>query len=179
MIRLMVIRLMVIRVTEEEIIMNQHKLSVWLKAIIAGIGVCGMIVYFAVLPVCGNSLRQSYPEFSSWFWPWLIFLWLTAVPCYAVLVLGWKIAVNIGNDRSFSADNARLLQTAAWMAAGDTLFFFLGNLVFFFLNMNHPAVLLGSLLVCFAGVAVTVAAACLSHLVRKAAVLQDESDLTV
>jgi len=47
------------------------------------------------------------------------------------------------------------------------------------LNMNHPGILLLSLLICFVGVAVTVAAACLSHLVRKAAKLQDESDLTV
>lgn len=159
--------------------MNQHKLSVWLKAIIAGIGICGLIVYFVILPVYGNSLRQDLPEFAYCFWPWLIFLWVTAIPCYAALVLGWKIAVRIGEDRSFSVDNARSLQTIAWLAAGDTVFFFLGNLVFFFLNMNHPGVLVISLLICFAGVAVTVAAACLSHLVRKAAVLQDESDLTV
>jgi hypothetical protein len=33
--------------------------------------------------------------------------------------------------------------------------------------------------VVFAGVAITVAAAALSHLVRKAAALQEESDLTI
>ena len=36
-----------------------------------------------------------------------------------------------------------------------------------------------SLLICFAGVAVTVAAICLSHLVQKAAGLQEQSDLTI
>ena len=72
-----------------------------------------------------------------------------------------------------------LLQRIAWLAAGDTAFFFLGNVVFTLLSMNHPGILLLSLLICFAGVAVTVAAACLSHLVRKAADLQEQSDLTI
>ena len=93
--------------------------------------------------------------------------------------MGWKIAVNIGKDRSFTLENARLLQIISWLAAGDAAFFFLGNIVLFFLNMNHPGILLISLLICFAGVAVAVAAACLSHLVRKAADLQEQSDLTI
>ena len=159
--------------------MNQTRLSRSLKAILAGVGVCGLIVYFAILPSIGDSMHASYPEFAAWHWPWMIFLWLTAVPCYAALAMGWKIADNIGRDRSFSAENARLLQRVAWLAAGDTAYFFLGNVVLLFLNMNHPGILLISLLICFAGVAVTVAAVCLSHLVYKAADLQEQSDLTI
>ena len=159
--------------------MNQQKLSAWLKAIIILIGLCGLVVYFGILPGCGSWLHDSYPEFASWHWPWMIFLWITAIPCYAILVLGWKIAVNIGENRSFSSANAGLLQGIAWLVAGDILFFFLGNVVFLFLGMNHPGILLVSLLICFVGFSVTVAAACLSHLVRKAADLQEQSDLTV
>ncbi len=159
--------------------MNQQKLSAWLKGIIIGIGLCGLVVYFAVLPAMGDSLIEGSPEFASWRWPWLIFLWVTALPCYAALAAGWQIAANIGKDRSFSGDNARLLQRIARLAAGDTAFFFLGNVVLMLLSMNHPGVLLASLLICFAGVAVTVAAVCLSHLVHKAADLQEQSDLTI
>ena len=159
--------------------MSQAKLSRSLKIILAGVGVCGIIVYFAILPTIGADLRDSYPEFAGWHWPWMVFLWCTSIPCFLVLALGWKIAANIGADRSFSAENARLLQRIAWLAAGDTAFFFTGNVVFLFLNMNHPWILLASLLICFAGVAVTVAAVCLSHLVQKAADLQEQSDLTI
>ena len=109
----------------------------------------------------------------------MIFLWVAAVPCYAALVLGWRIAASIGADRSFTADNARLLRIIGGLAAGDTAYFFAGNVVLLFLNMNHPGVLLISLLICFAGVSVTVAAVCLAHLVRKAADLQEQSDLTI
>ena len=159
--------------------MNQKKLSAWLKAAIIVIGICGLVVCLGVLPNCGAALRDSYPEFASWHWPWMIFLWIAAVPCFAALALGWQVAARIGEDRSFSAANAGYLQKVAWLAAGDTLFFFLGNVVLFFLNMNHPAVFLASLLICLAGAAAAVAAACLSHLVRKAADLQEQSDLTV
>ena len=109
----------------------------------------------------------------------MIFLWCTAIPCYIVLVLGWKIAGNIGADRSFSKENAELLQSIAWLIAGDILFFFLGNAILFFCSMNHPGILLVSLLICVIGIAISVAAACLSHLVRKAADLQEQSDFTV
>ena len=159
--------------------MNQKKLSLWLKAVIIAVGICGLIVYFGILPSISSDLIDSYPEFSSWYWPWMIFLWLTAIPCYSILVLAWKIAVNIGNDRSFSVKNAELLQSIAWLIAGDILFFFLGNVIFLFLSMNHPGIILLSLLICAIGIAVSIAAACLSHLVRKAADLQEQSDLTV
>ena len=159
--------------------MNQQKLSAWLRGVVVGVGMCGLVVYFAVIPVLGLSMKTSYPEFSGCFWPWMIFLWLTAVPCYAALALGWRIAVSIGRDRSFSAENAGMLQTVARLAAGDTAYFFLGNVILLLLSMSHPGIFLLSLLVCFAGVAVTVAAACLSHLVRKAADLQEQSDLTI
>ena len=105
--------------------MDQAKLSRSLKVILAGIGVCGVIVYFVVLPSIGDSLHASFPEFAAWHWPWMVFLWVTAIPCYAVLALGWRVAANIGKDRSFSRENARLLQRIGWLAAGNTVFFFL------------------------------------------------------
>ena len=159
--------------------MEQKSLSKWLKLILLGMGICGLAVYFLIVPSFGDSLRSQYPEFADRYWPWLIFIWISGVPCYAVLALGWRIAVNIGRDASFSLANARCLQNIARLAAGDAAFVFLGNVALLFLNMSHPGVVLLSLLVVFAGAAVAVAAAALSHLVRKAALLQEENDLTI
>ena len=159
--------------------MEQKTLAKWLKIILIGLGICGLAVYFAVIPSYGISLRAEYPEFSNRFWPWLIFLWLTAVPCYSALVLGWKIASGIGNDRSFTERNAGYLKWISWLAAGDTAFFFLGNLALLFANMSHPGIVLLSLLIVFVGTAAAVAAAALSRLVKKAAALQEQSDLTI
>ncbi|MCD7863881.1 MAG: DUF2975 domain-containing protein [Lachnospiraceae bacterium] len=159
--------------------MEQKTLSKWLKCIIIGTGVCGLIFFFFIVPSFGQDLLARYPEFSYCYWPWLIFLWISGIPCYTVLVLAWKIVVNIGRDRSFSSENAKLFQWISYVTAVDTAFFFGGNVVLLLLNMSHPAVTLLSLIVVFVGVAVIVASAALSHLVNKAADLQEQSDLTI
>ena len=159
--------------------MEQKALSKWLKVILIGVFLCALAGYFYILPEFGKSIVNGAPEFSGWYWPWLIFLWCTGLPCYTALFFGWKIAVNIGNDRSFTMENAKLLKWISWLAEGDALFFFIGNIILGLLGMNHPGVILASMLVVFAGVAIAVAAAALSHLVKKAAALQEESDLTI
>lgn len=165
--------------SKKEAIMKQTSLAVWLKLIIIGTGICGVAVYFLILPSLGQSIAGQNPEFLHCYYPWLIFLWITGIPCYAALFLAWKIASNIGADRSFSHENASLLKWIAFLAAGDSLFFFIVNIVYLFLNMNHPGILLSSLIVVFAGTAVSAASAALSHLVKKAASLQEQSDLTI
>ena len=159
--------------------MKQESLARWLKIILIGVGLCGLIVLFVFVPSYGQTLVYEYPEFSDRFWPWLVFLWICGIPCYIALVFGWIIATNIGWDRSFSYDNAKYLKWIAWLAAGDGGFFFVGNACLLFLNMSHPGVFLTSLIVVFVAIAVAVAAAALSHLVQKAAVLQEQSDLTI
>lgn len=159
--------------------MKQDTLSKWLRLIIIGVGICGIIIYAAVVPMLAGTMVDEYPEFSSWQWPWLILIWVTAIPCYMALILAWKIAVNIGADCSFSIANAKLLKWISVLAAVDSAVFFAGNLIYLLLNRNHPSIVLFSLLIEFLGVAISVASAVLSHLVMKAAELQNQSDLTI
>lgn len=159
--------------------MKQDTLSKWLRLIIIGVGICGIIIYAAVIPMMAEAMVDKYPEFSSFQWPWLILIWITAIPCYLVLILAWKIAINIGADRSFSAENAKLLKWIAVLAAADSAILFIGNLIFLLLSMNYPSIVLFSLLIEFFGIAISIASAALSHLVMKAAELQNQSDLTI
>ncbi len=159
--------------------MEQKSLARWLKVVLAGVGICALVVYFVVLPMYGSSLMAEYPEFAGRFWPWMIFLWATAIPVAAILIFGWKVAGNIGLDRSFSLENANYLRSISFLAVADGIFFFAGNLVLLFTDNSHPGIVLFSLLVVFACIAIGVAAAALSHLVKKAADLQEQSDLTI
>jgi len=159
--------------------MKQKALSAWLKGIILGLAVCGLIACAVIIPACGKSLVASYPEFSNRYWPWLFFIWLACVPCFAALGLGWRIAGRIGMDRSFTQKNADALKWIAWLAAGDAGFIFAGNILFVLLDLSHPGVALFSLMIVFVGVAIAIAAAALSHLTQKAAQLQEQSDLTI
>ena len=160
--------------------MNQNNLSKWLKGIIIGTGIFGLIVFGWFLPAYGANFASMNPEVAYCYWPWLIFLWLCAVPCFVSLFFGWKIAKNIGNDNSFSFENSKHLKTISKLAALDSAFFFVGNWALVFMDMSHPGVaLIFAPLVIFVGVAVSVVCATLSHLVYKSAVLQSENDLTI
>jgi len=159
--------------------MEQRKLSVWLKIILTGILICGVAVYTWIIPELGMAIKTKNPEYAYCFAPWLVFIGLTAIPCFTALALVWRIASNIGDDRSFVEKNAGMLKWISVLAAGDAAFFFVGNIVMLLLGMSHPGVTLLSLIVVFVGVAVAVAAAALSHLVHKAALLQEQSDLTI
>ena len=160
--------------------MSQKKLSLLLKIMIIGVALCLAVVYIWIVPEIGAPMAEAGDgEFQSLYVPWLVIIELTALPIIAALVLAWIIAENIGRDRSFCLQNAKLLAVIAVLAAADAAYFFIANVVMMLLNMNHPGLLLGSLIACFAGAAICVAAAGLSHLVRKASKLQDDSDLTI
>ena len=134
--------------------MKQKFFSNWLKVVLIGVALCGLVVYALVVPMYGMSLRSQYPEFSNRFWPWLLFIWVSGIPCFAVLGYAWKITTNIGNDRSFTDQNASLLKTISILSALDAAFFFFGNIVLLFLNMSHPGVVIASFVIVFVGVAV-------------------------
>ena len=159
--------------------MSQTTLSNWLKGIIIGIAICGIIICFLIIPSLGKDIAYQYPEYEHCYLPWLIAIWISVLPCYIVLSYGWKITIEIGKDNSFSKENAGYLKNISILALVDTVYVFLFNVVFLFLNMSHPGVFLASLFVDFAGVTVAVVAAGLSHLVQKAAEIQSENELTI
>lgn len=159
--------------------MSQKSLSKWLKGIIAGMAVCGAIIYLYLIPIWGRDLVEANPEFSNCYIPWLAVLLISSIPCYWGLYFGWRIATEIGKDNSFSKENASYLKNISMLAALDSVYFFMANLVLMVLGMNHPSIFLLSLFVVFAGIAVTVAAAALSHLVKKAADMKEENELTI
>ena len=161
------------------IIMEQKTLATWLKIIIIGTGICGIVIGALILPEVGREIVAANKEFSSWLMPWLVFLWLGMMPCYVTLIFSWQIADRIGKDRSFTVENALRLGWISKLAAGDTAFFFVGNIVLWLCGKNHPGILLGALFICFVGIVIAVAMAVLSHHTRKAAALQEENDLTI
>ena len=159
--------------------MEQKTLARWLKFVIIGVAVCGLVADLLIIPSLGESFVGGDKTLEPLYWPWLIFAWVASLPCYAALILAWLVARNIGKDNSFSMANAKLLKAISIVAAADVAFIFVTEVVFLLLNMNHPGVLLFSLVVLFIGIAISVACAVLSHLIVKAAGLQEQSDLTI
>ena len=102
-----------------------------------------------------------------------------AIPCAGALIQFWKIADNIGHDRSFCRENVQYLRSisryalacAGWCLAVTTAFTVLGVI--------HLSFIVMALFLMLAGAAVAVAAAALAHLTEKAARIKEENDLTV
>ena len=161
--------------------MKQKTLARLLKAAIIAVALCLGLIYCWIIPeICGRPLAEAGDgEFAYMFVPWIVVVSVTALPLAASLVLAWIVSDNIGKDRSFCMQNAKLLAVIAILIAADVVYFFIANVVLFFLSMNHPGLFLLSTLVCVVGTVVAVAAAVVSHFIRKAAVLQEQSDLTI
>ena len=159
--------------------MNHNKLAIQLKAVITGVGIFGLMVYLWIVPALGKNLAEMYPECADAYLPWLLFILATGIPCYTALFFAWKIASNIGADNSFCKDNGILMKRIARLAAGDGIFFFLGNIVLLFAGINHPSIVIVSIFVTCVAMGISVAASALSHLIMEAAELQEQSDLTI
>lgn len=159
--------------------MSQKGLASLLKSIIIGIALCGLLVYFYFLPVWGKALVTDFSKYENAYIPWLIVLWISAIPCYLVLICGWRVSTEIGRDNSFSWINAKMLKGIAYLAAIDSVYMLVAGAILFALDMSSGIVEVLVLFVVFAGLVVTVAAAALSHLIYKAATMQEENDLTI
>ena len=157
--------------------MNQKSLANLLKTVVILAAIIGAVLCFIVFPMVGQQLKGKTEE--NFFWPWLIFLWTGTVPCYLALGKFWKICGTIAADRSFCRENAKGFKQISLLALWDSLYLFAGSVIFLLLNLSHPSVFLGCLLVDFIGFAVSIAAAVLSRLVSRAAAIQDENDLTI
>lgn len=159
--------------------MNQKNLAKWLKIIIICIAVSGAVIYIWILPFWGRDMVGQDIALRMRYWPWLIFLWLTAIPCYSVLTITWKIAIEIGQDHSFSMLNAKYIKRISQISLGTVGLFFVGNLILMFMGMSHLGILLLSLIIDVIGIAIAIGSSVLSHLVFKAAELKEQNDLTI
>jgi len=159
--------------------MKHSLFSKCMRVIIAGATLIGIICCIYVIPELAKTFKQYYPEMEHWVLPWMILIYVCAVPCFAAMVLSWKIAVNIGRDKSFTMENSRLFKIYSILALSDSILFFVGSIAYWIAGINHPGLLLADFLIVFAGMAIFVCTAALSYLVGKAANLQEDSDLTI
>lgn len=159
--------------------MEQRKMVKWLKFLVIFVAICGLILCTVVIPVVGRELSGISPELGRYFKPWVTFVWVLAIPCFAALIHAWMIFSNIEKNKAFSMENAKHMEKISYLAGADTIALISGNIVLLILNMNHPSVFLVFLMIGIIGIGISVAAAVLSHLIQKAANLQDENDLTI
>jgi len=159
--------------------LKQKELSVWLRAVLSLVVIVVLFLAAVIVPELARETKLQNPEYAAYFWPCLIFVWVTTLPVLAVTVIAWLIFTDIGRDMSFSLKNATRLRMICYLFIADTVLCVAGILVLSALAAMSPGLFIILLCVAFMGFLLSVAAAALSHLTRKAAALKDENDLTI
>lgn len=160
--------------------MKQKEMSKYLKAITIGVGILLLVFAFWFLPLV---LRETLTGIAGTggYYGVCILVDISVLPALMCLLRFWEICGSIGQDRSFSGENAvRLKRMSLYMLADALLYS--GFLVWFFAAgwYRHAAWLLFPvLLAVFIAVTLAVLCAALSHLVQNASELQEEQNLTI
>ena len=159
--------------------MKQAEVAKWLKAITLLTGFAGLLFFFVIVPVLAEEMREMYPEVHFLYWPGLIYAWVVAAGCYGILGLFWKVCREIGNDNSFSKENARAFANMSRIAVCIAILWLAGMLFLAFGHWLNPGIMIFMLIAQLISFAVAVLTAALSHLILKAYELKRENDLTI
>ncbi len=158
--------------------MNKHpERGMKLAALAAAL--IGLLAAFVFLPMLASALLEEFPAYQKWYWPCLIYGWVVLLPGFAGLWEFWKICVEIGRDNSFSQKNARSLFRICLLALTMAALLAAGVAALCLLGMGLPALLIAMLGFGAACALVALLANALSQLVRRAAAIKRENDLTI
>ena len=139
----------------------------------------GLLAAFVFLPMLASALLEEFPAYQKWYWPCLIYGWVVLLPGFAGLWEFWKICVEIGRDNSFSQKNARSLFRICLLALTMAALLAVGVAALCLLGMGLPALLIAMLGFAAACALVALLANALAQLVRRAAAIKSENDLTI
>ena len=139
----------------------------------------GLLAAFVFLPMLASALLEEFPAHQKWYWPCLIYGWVVFAPGFVGLWEFWKICAEIGRDNSFSQQNARSLTRICLLALTMAALLAVGVAALCLLGMGLPALLIAMLGFAAAWALVALLANALSQLVRRAAAIKSENDLTI
>lgn len=159
--------------------MSSRTLGFLMRVSVLAASICGVFLCLYIIPSWGEGIIYANPEFSGWFWPWLIFAWGVALPCFAVLVFVWKVSGAVTKDTVFTFLTAKWVKKGAVLLLFDAALLFVGNVILLLLGMNHPGMLLLSIIGDIFVVASALLASVLSRYLTKASVLQEETEGTI
>lgn len=158
--------------------MNKHPERGMKLAAVAAAAL-GLLAAFVLLPTLASAMLEEYPAYQKWYWPGLVYCWIVLLPGFAGLWEFWKICVQIGRDDSFSQENARSLFRICLLALTMAALLAAGVAALCLLGMGLPALLIAMLGFAAACALVALLANALSQLVRRAAAIKSENDLTI
>ena len=159
--------------------MEQKKIANGLKAFSIAVAVVGALFFFWYVPALIEEMAVMNPEAAGLRWPGTIGVWVIALLCYLALWEFWNICTRIGNDNSFCMENARSMKHIGLLAFLAALLMFGAGIFLACINCLGAAELLVEFFLIFVACGIGVVCAALSRLIRNAAEIKAENDLTI
>ena len=156
----------------------EHRKLARLLGIAGGIALLGsLLMMFVHAPIRGSQLKQAYPGAAHLFWPGLTLFWVFGGLLLAALIQYWKICKNIGENRSFCPENVARMKTISVLLISAAALCVVPVILF----LIHGITALWAEFAVFgmASLAMGMLAYALHKLLKNAAALQAENDLTV
>ncbi len=162
--------------------MNKRTLFILIRValllvFVLGSAVCAIGVPFMVQVDMGLIVPDMPPlteEETLRLYSQLIFLWVSALPCFVAIIMCWCASGTMMKGKEFSAKVAKMFKTISIMLLIDTLYFLIGNTVFMFLQWNSFALIY--YVVAVLGFIISFAFLVISKYVSEAQILKEEND---
>lgn len=159
--------------------MTNKNLGRLVQFVIVCMFLLGLVLCGILIPEIGKQMRAEYPTYSYAYTPWLSFIWIDAFPCFAALILGFKVGRAIVKDMVFTVKVSKWLKSAAFLVLSSVFILFIGNIMFSRLNLTMAVIVIGSFIMEIIGFCIAIILAVLSLYVKKAAKLKEEVDGTI
>ncbi|MEK4745061.1 MULTISPECIES: DUF2975 domain-containing protein [unclassified Bacillus (in: firmicutes)] len=159
--------------------MKQNELSLWLKLIIILCGCFGLLFCIYIGPETGRAVLLVSENLKGLYKPFVLFIWITGIPFFSALFLGWKICSDIASHKAFTVKNANRLKRISILSMTEGVLY-IGALLYIFAAGNyHTSILVILLLILFFSVVISIFTSLLSHLIRGASEIKGDNDLTI
>jgi hypothetical protein len=159
--------------------MRQKELSVWLKLIIVICGFFGLLFCIYFSPEIGRKILLNSDNLKKLYNPFITFIWITGIPFFIALILGWQICSDIGSNQTFTVRNADRLKIISILSMIEGVLYVGALLYLFVVGSYQTNALIVLLLILFFSVVISIFTSMLSHLVRKASEIKQDNDLTI
>ena len=158
----------------------EHRMVSRLLIFAGGIAVLGGgYLFFVHAPVMALKYRELIPEYAYLFIPALVFLWFIGLIYLAAMAAYFKVCIRIGQDRSFCPENGSSLSRIALLLIGAAAIWLLGVPLGLLLGLRIGHWTLAFFFASIASAAMGMLAGGLSRLLKQAAKIKEENDLTV
>ncbi len=159
--------------------MKPNTASVLLKAVLIISTIAILSIVFWGVPQYMQHVVYVRPSLSVWIWPMQLYAGLLTVPVLLAITLLWRVFTTVATGEAFSMLNAIRFERIKWLAAGDLLLVLI-LAAFLILSGVIPAFILLCLLAAiYIGVVAVIVFHVLGALVRNAAQIKQENELTI